>query len=234
MANEHIGDRAELFALGAVDENENVTIERHLRGCLSCAQLVGSAERDIALIASMESRREAPSELAGRIDYVLQVNRASASARRDRRPWLPAAALAAALVLGLLPSAYFWSQSRILHDEMAAQSAAMARIAAEPHRTARFRTMHENAPAEVVYAMDGSWYVVVVRGASKALSVAWMHGGERTMLGKTASRGDLAMLYLPNSHRMDRLALMDGDRVIAEATLSWQRTLPSRQGGRSG
>lgn len=233
MAYEHIGDRAELYALGAVDESERATIERHLLGCLSCAELVGSAERDVALIASMESRREAPSELAGRINQMLQVNRASTFPRGDRQPWALATALAAALVLGLLPSAYLWSQNRALHGAMLAQSAAMERLAGD-HRSATFRAMYASPPAEVMYAPDGSWYFVVVRGASRPLAVAWMHDGERTMLGSAIPRGNLAMLYLPKSHRMDRLALMDGTRVIAEATLSWQKIIPNRPAARSG
>jgi hypothetical protein len=61
-----------------------------------------------------------------------------------------------------------------------------------------------------------------VRGASKPLSVAWMHDGQQTMLGSAVPKGNVAMLYLPKSHRMDHLALMDGDRVVGEASLSWQ------------
>ncbi len=84
-----------------------------------------------------------------------------------------------------------------------------------------------------MYGTDGTWYVVVVLDPSRPLAVAWMHDGERTMLGSVIPRGNLAMLYLPKSHRMDRLALMDGDRIVAQATLSWQRTVPNRQGARS-
>jgi hypothetical protein len=102
------------------------------------------------------------------------------------------------------------------------------------HRSAAFRTLPGNPPADVMYAPDGSWYFVVVRGASRPLAVAWMHDGERTMLGSAIPRGNLAVLYLPKSHRMDRLALMDGTRVIAEATLSWQKTIPNRPAVRSG
>ena len=121
-----------------------------------------------------------------------------------------------------------------MHAAMLAQDAAMARVTGSPHRMAAFHPMQASPPAEVAYALDGSWYVIVVRGASKTLSVAWMHGKQRTMLGDAVPRGDLAMLYLPKSHRMDRLVLMDGDRILAQATLSWERTPPSRQGGRSG
>jgi anti-sigma factor RsiW len=225
MTHEYVAERAELYALGALDDDERRAIEAHLRECSSCTRLVGAAERDVALIASMEAHRTAPPELAARIERMIQPQRTA---------WPLAYALAAALLVGLLPSAYFWSENRRMHATMLAQNAVMERLAGAPHRMTRFHPMQPSSPAEVVYAPDGSWYLVVVRNAGKALDVAWMHDGERTMLGRAIPRGNLAMLYLPKSHRMNRLALMDGDRVVAEATLSWRRSGPNRQGARSG
>jgi anti-sigma factor RsiW len=233
MTHEHIGDSAELYALGALVDDERAAIEAHLRECSECAQVIATAERDVALIASMEERRAAPPDLGRRIEAIVQTNAMPATTRIKRPAWPLPAALAAALLVGLLPSAYLWSQNRALHGDMLAQSAAMERLTGARHRTALFQTAPGSPTAEVAYALDGSWYVVVVRGASKTLAVAWMHDGVHTMLGNATPHGNLAMLYLPKSHRMDRLALMDGDRVVAQASLSWQRTPPSRQAGRS-
>jgi hypothetical protein len=233
MTHEHVEDRAALFALGALDEAERAAVETHLRGCTACALTVAAAEEDVALVASMEARYEAPAELEGRIAGMLRPSR-TVSGRTQRTQWTIPAALAAVLVLGLLPPAALWTENRRLHDAMLAQSSAMDRIAVGSHRTARFQSTGAPLGAEVMYAPDGSWYVVVVRNARKSLQLAWMHAGERTMLGSTVSLGDVAMIYLPKSHRMDRLALMDGDRIVAEASLSWQRTTPSRLNARSG
>jgi anti-sigma factor RsiW len=218
---EHVEDRAALYALGALSDDEVSAIDAHLRECSACAQEVGAAEDDVALIVSSEPQRTPPAALDARIGRLVQARSIEVQRRSWGQSW-PAAAMAAALLLGLLPSAYFWSQSRTMHGAMLAQSSAIGRLATAPHRTAHFRTTSASPPAEVMYAVDGSWYVVVVRGASKSLSVAWMHDGVHTMLGNAVPSGDVAMLYLPKSHRMDRLALMDGDRVVAEATLSWQ------------
>lgn len=233
MTRGHIEDRAELYALGALDPAETSAIETHLRECSTCAQIVGTAERDVALIALRESRRNAPPELTRRIERTLAATRMRALPRTGRHPWPLGVALAAAFLVGLLPSAYFWSEYRTLHGTMLAQNAVMERLASADHRTAAFHTVHGASRAEVVYAPDGSWYLVVVRDPSRTLAVAWMHDGERTMLGNAVPRGGLAMLYLPKSHRMDRLALMDGNRIVAQASLSWQRTGPSPQGARS-
>ena len=182
MNHDHVADRAELYALGALDPGENATIETHLRQCSSCARIVGSAERDVALIASRETRRNAPPELAGRIERTLEVNQ-SEPLRTGRYAWRLPAALAAALLIGLLPSAYFWSEYRTLHGAMLAQNAAMERLASAAHRTATFQAAHGTSRAEVIYGTDGSWYLVVVRDPSRTLAVAWMHDGEHTMLG---------------------------------------------------
>jgi Putative zinc-finger len=233
MSYDHVADLAAPYALGALSDHERAAFEAHVRKCGSCAALVGAAERDVALIASMEARHPAPPELAGRVANAL----GPVATRRAQSPQWPAwmaGAVAAALLVGLLPSLYFWQENRTLHNAMTAQSEAMERIAAGPHLTAAFRSVPGSPAASVTYAPDGSWYLIVVHDASKALGVAWMHEGRHTMLGKTAPRGSVAMLYLPKSHRMDRLALMDGPRIVAQADLWWQKTSPNRPGARSG
>jgi hypothetical protein len=42
------------------------------------------------------------------------------------------------------------------------------------------------------------------------------------MLGTAMPHGDVALLYLPKSKRMDQLALMDGEQVVASAQLAFQ------------
>jgi hypothetical protein len=234
MIDRHVADLAELYALGVLDDDARAAVDAHLQHCPSCAAFIASAERDVALIASMESRLQAPPELQGRIERLVDTGMTLLPERAYARKWTLPAALAAALIVGLLPSVYFWSENRSMHGAMLTQSAAIERVAGAPHRTTAFHVMPGGSPADVMYAPDGSWYVVVVRGSSRPLSVAWMHDGTHTMLGDAIPRGNIAMLYLPKSHRMDRLALMDGDRVVAEAALSWRKTALSRRGARSG
>jgi hypothetical protein len=209
----HISDEAALYALGSLSDDERAAIDAHVQSCSSCAALLGTAEQDVAFVASMEPQHDAPALLAGRIARTLD--------RKTTWQWQPFAALAAAFVIGLLPSAYFWQQNQSLHATMSAQTAAMQRVASAPHRMAHFRGMTDRGSASVMYAADGSWYVVLVRDVSKSLEVAWMHDGEKTMLGTAQPHDGVAMLYLPQSHRMDRLALMDGARTVAVADLSY-------------
>ncbi|MGB8520986.1 MAG: anti-sigma factor, partial [Candidatus Tumulicola sp.] len=174
MRYEHVEDRAALYAFGALPDDERAAIDAHLRECTVCMEEIGAAEDDVARIVLAEPQHTPPAALETRIGQLVQPRFLEAQRRPQRMAWPYAAAMAAALLLGLLPSAYFWSANRAAHVAMLAQSDAMVRLASAPHRTARFQPANASPPAEVMYALDGSWYVVVVRSASKALAVAWM------------------------------------------------------------
>jgi len=223
MSGRHFEEEAALYALGLLDAEETARLNAHLLECVHCAQIVGRAEADVATIAGAEKRRSAPLELELRIERTLR-REAGESVRPSRRPAIRflAAAVAAAFVIGMIPAAFFWQQNRSLQNEIAAESAAMNRLAAAPHRVAAFASANGRDMAKVMYGRDGSWYFVMVPYAPKPLHVAWMHDGQKTVLGEAMPHGSMATLYLPKSHRMDRLALMDGETVVAEAQLSYE------------
>ncbi|HTA40157.1 MAG TPA: zf-HC2 domain-containing protein [Candidatus Acidoferrales bacterium] len=215
--SDHIGDDAALFALGMLDEVSRRRIEAHVATCDACAAELGEAESEVATLAAAEPQYRLPATFAA--PAAPQPVRTKP---RGRPPWFASAvAVAAVLIFGFAPSLYMWQQNRAMHDSMVAENAAMKQLAAGPFRTASFAAMTDGSDARVMYSPDGSWYVVLVRGATRALQVAWMHDGERTMLGTAQPHGDVAMLYLPRSHRMDQLALVDGPNVVAEAQLAY-------------
>ncbi|MGA8535409.1 MAG: hypothetical protein WB615_14975 [Candidatus Tumulicola sp.] len=209
----HVGDDAALYALGALDESSRRAVERHARGCRQCNRLLGLAEDDVARMTFAEPQRLPPPNL---------LRRAEEHVPRVRPGWPVWGGLAAALLLAILPSAYYLQQNRVMHEAMSAHADAMSRLAETAVRSTAFAGMTGEASARVMYPPDGSWYVILVRGSSAALDVAWMHDHRRTMLGRTQPYGDVAMLYLPKSHRMDQLALVDGQRVVAEAQLAYE------------
>ncbi len=228
---DHIGDLAALYALGALDEGERLEVEQHIDTCTACAHLLARAQEDVATIASAQAQHVPPPELAARIAGIASGDEAALpSAPPARRRGAPAwiAAVAAAVVLAVLPSAYFMSENAAMHRAMLADAAAMARISSSPHKNVAFTglgtadTGTGNAEAHVMYGPDGSWYCVIVRGITRPLQVVWPHDGERTMLGTAVPHGDVALLYLPKSHRMEQLALMQEDRVVASAQLAFQ------------
>ena len=213
-ALDHVGDNAALYALGVLGEDERSRVDEHVRDCTQCERLLGSAEDDVAIIAAAQVSSNAPAGLSDRIEATL-----GGRPRRKSNALWPFA-MAAALVVGLLPSAYFWQEGRAMREAVVAESAAVDRMTANPHRTVPFHGLGPGA-ASVTYAPDGSWYVVVVRNASHPMHVVWMHDGEKTPLGAAMPHGDVATLYLPKSHRMDTLAIVDGSVVVAEAQLTY-------------
>ena len=212
--SEHFEDRASLYALGLLGDDERAAVESHLRGCTQCAAAVAEAEDDVALMVAAQPQHAAPPGLGARVERTL------APARTAARPtWIYA--MAAAIVIAFLPAAWMWNQNRSMQAAIAMQTAAMNQVANAPHRTASFKAVPGNGSAMVAYAPNGEWYVIVVKDVSKALDVVWMHDGTHTMLGRAVPHGNVATLYLPKSHRMNSLALMDGNQIVAQAQLRY-------------
>ncbi|MBV8490530.1 MAG: hypothetical protein JO199_08375 [Candidatus Eremiobacteraeota bacterium] len=225
MSGGHFGDDAALYALGILDDRERRTVEEHAARCAACAHLLAAAENDVTAASATQTAHDVPDALTRRVEQLFSRGEVIALHPKRARPpiWRSAlaAAVAAALVAGIFPAAYFWQRDAAMQQAMANEAAAMNRLASTPHRTVAFSSPNAAPEAHVMYGNDGSWYVVLVRGASHALSVAWMHDGQQTMLGTVEPHGDVAMLYLPKSHRMDRLALMDGSEIVAQAQLAY-------------
>lgn len=209
--SEHIGELAALYALGALDVTECEAADRHLAGCDACRRLLAQAQADVAAMEAERPQHEPPKALRERLERTL-AGPTMRPARGFLGPWL---AIAAAVAIAIGPAGYLMHQNAAMRASMTTSGQALARIAARPHRTVAFTGMN----ARVMYAKDGSWYVVVVRGAQAGLAVVWPHDGTQTMLGTATTTGDVALLYLPKSHRMNRLTLVRNGRVVGQAQL---------------
>jgi anti-sigma factor RsiW len=205
---DHLGELAALYALGALDAREAADADEHLARCEACRRLLAQAQTDLTAMELLRPEVEPPAQLRGRIQRSL-----TASPRKPlRRAGL---AIAAAILVAVLPAGYLVQQNLAMHQSMLVESEAMARVASSPHRTVAFA----GTDARVMYAPDGSWYCVVIRGASTPLHVVWPHDGQQTMLGTAVPHGNVALLYLPKSHPMRTLSLMLDGRVVGQAQL---------------
>ncbi|MGB6985555.1 MAG: zf-HC2 domain-containing protein [Candidatus Aquilonibacter sp.] len=201
---DHLGELAALYALGVLEPREARAAEEHLLGCDACRRLLAQAQADVTAMAAAQAQLDPP--LRDRAPV----------ARGVRRPfnhaWL---AVAAAFAIAILPAGYLFEQNLSMHQAMLADEQAMARVATSPHRTVAFSGMD----AHVMYGPDGSWYCIVIRGATAPLHVMWPHDGTQTMLGTAVPHGDVALLYLPKSHRMHQLSLMQNGVLVGQAQL---------------
>jgi len=201
---DHLGELAALYALGILEPNEQRSAEEHLTHCDACRRLLAQAEADVAAMAASQPQFEPPATLRAPRTQV----------RRTPGPamWL---AVAAAVAIAVLPSGYLLEQNLAMRQSELMESQVMARLMTGPHRTVAFA----GTDARVMYAPDGSWYCIVIRGATAPFHVMWPHDGMQTMLGTAMPHGDIALLYLPKSHRMNQLSLMKDGQVVGQAQL---------------
>jgi anti-sigma-K factor RskA len=131
-AHEQFADDLALLALGALQGDERVTIEKHLEECSSCRRELEQLRGDMALLALSTSGPAPPRRSRERLlKAIAQEPRAQKTTSRRSLwtflPWLATAAL-------LLVACFFWQQSdrlaqRVarLQDESAQQQAQLER-----------------------------------------------------------------------------------------------------------
>jgi anti-sigma factor RsiW len=212
---DHIGENAALYALGLLDDADASSLLAHAATCDPCSRLLAQAQDDVAAMAETEPQYEAPPELATRLARSVDKKLVIPSSISRRHWYAPALAFAAALALSTVPASYLINQNRAMTSSMV-YADAVERMVSSPHRTVAFKGTN----AMVMYGNDGSWYAVFAKGA-KALNVVWKHDGQMTMLGTMVRHGDVALLYLPKSHRMDQLAIMSDGQVVSQANLAF-------------
>lgn len=213
MQHQHIGDDAALYALGVLTNAEVQRVDEAARVCDTCAAALATAFDDVTALAEADVQFETPPGFGPMRDAPPQHRAFARNPRMFVPVWL---ATAAAIVIGVMPSLYFYGQNRAMHDAMSMEQQAFTRVMSEPHRTVAFA----GSDARVMYAPDGSWYCVVINGERVPMHVMWPHDGTQTDLGATKVAGATGMLYLPKSHRMGELQLVaDDGSIMGKATL---------------
>jgi anti-sigma-K factor RskA len=131
-AHEQFADDLALLALGALQGDERVALEKHLEGCFACRRELERLRGDMALLALSASGPAPPQRSRERLLKAIAKEPRAQKAAPLRSswaivPWLAAAAL-------LLVAGFFWQQSdrlaqRVAHlqDESAQQQAQLER-----------------------------------------------------------------------------------------------------------
>lgn len=198
-AHEHIGELAELYALGALNDVERAGVDRHVRSCAECAARVGDAER---LVADTIAEREPPAQLDRRVRATLAPRRAPALM------WAAfAAAIAAAFVIGLFvqrPQPFEADRDR-----------ALVAMVGSHFLHAQFTLLATDAPqAKVIYGRGKPWRFFIAQ-TTRAYVVRTQSG---VVLGAMHVSGDAAELFVANTTART-FELFDGSRPVAKVTL---------------
>jgi hypothetical protein len=212
---DHIDELAELYVVGSLDDLDRQRVERHVATCALCASRLHDAEKAVAELAMGQPLYE-PSHVLG-----LRLREAVAPPQRQHHWWTVGLAFAAALAIAFIPTWLAVDRTRIVTQAMRQDERALARIAAAPsfNRAAFVSPRKKPMDAKVLYGPRGDWYYVVVMHPKPGMQVAYVHNGRMEMLGTVAAHGETGTLYLPVNHKMDELALLEGDTVVADAHL---------------
>ncbi len=192
----HIGESAELYALGSLDRDERAAIDRHVAGCPECLRRLGEAEETVLALERAVRPLAAPRQGGAPLPFE----------RRGISAWWLAPAVAAALVLGLI----------FARQQPQSDPATLAMITS--HFAHSQFTSTGGPSAKVIYARDRSWYYVIVAGTYR-YAVYGVRDGESTPLGAIDPSGSTSRLFKRSAVAFDRIELRDGARTVETAAI---------------
>jgi Putative zinc-finger len=205
--NKHIDEMAELYALGTLDEAERAAVDAHAVECEVCAQRLGEAESTIAF---MEYSAAVPASLDRRMSAVFV---------RAPRFRVPAGLVAAAFVIGLLPSLWFWNADRSARTFDADRQQAVQAMVTSHFAHAQFAPLAPDAPkAKLIYARTGKW-IFAVAESGRPLSLRAQAAQGEVALGTLHVSGRAAELFVPLAPAARTFALYDGNKEVERVTL---------------
>lgn len=203
---EHLGEDAELYSLGLLDEDAARIVERHIAECSACAERVSQAQGVAASLAAALPAEEPSPALERRLF-------AAARPRLERKPFDARVwgAIAAAFVIGLLPSIWYAARQAPPSPHTLA---AVAMI--ESHFNHAQFAGAGAPPAKVIYARDRSWLYVMVTGSHRYDLYA-IRGNAARLIGSTLPQPTSSELFVTQPGALDALQLRDGTTIVESA-----------------
>ena len=211
----HIGDDAELYALGVLGDAERIALDAHLAQCGECRRRVGEAEETLLEMDRHVALQDPPADLAERL-------------RAGRRPRAVSSgfswyALAAAFLIGLLPSTWFVTSTMQTKRSESLHSAALLAMVRSHFAHAQFTAAPGGPDAKVIFARNGSWLYIIV-AEKKAYHVVLepvLRSHEIVDdVGTTRLYGDGSELFVASPPRATAVELVnDAGATVARASI---------------
>ena len=212
---EHLGEDAELYPLGILDDDAARNVERHVAVCSECAERVAQAQAVAASLATALPQATPSPALERRL-------------REAARPQLGAArapasifrfALAAAVALAFLGLGW---QQLILQQRLKAEDVALVTMVHSHFNHVSMSPESANpVAAKILYARDGSWiYIIADRPGGSLHAIAETATGT-VDLGVLTSTGESASLLVHPHERIRSMILQRAGANVASAKLAY-------------
>ncbi len=206
---DHVGELAELYALGDLSVAERERVDRHARECPQCAQRLGEAEATVLRLIEADAVQASVTPLR-RI-------------RSRSTNWATLAAIAAAFLIGLLPWGVQTLRQRAstpLSTTRDANQLAMNAMLAGHFLHAPLVPLAANAPAgKVIYAREGGWIYVIVAAGAAPLDVDVVSGSTRARVATLDASAQTRAAFVPTSEAIQSVELLEGSTPIAQAKI---------------
>jgi hypothetical protein len=222
-ASQHLGEDAELYALGALERDERERIDAHAATCAACARALAAAMATVAALDDAAIEPVAPPAALGR--RIAASARAANPSLTRRAAWpLPsvlttAASVALAIGIGAGALVEHGRDTR----EAARQSAIVATLADAHFLHVSLTPRAAGVPAsKAIYGRDGAWLYVVIDAATCACRVVVRTATGERDLGPPDTRGTTATLFTRDAVHPTSVALVDdAGRIRADAQLAY-------------
>jgi anti-sigma factor RsiW len=210
MRDDHVGENAELYALGELDELEAARVEHHARTCDECTRRLGEAEATVLqLIESGNVPTARPAPLDRRVRFAPPASRTPA--------WI--AAVAAAFVIGLLPWGVMMTQRPVASTS--SQPAIDAMLAGH-FAHAPLVALRPGVPAaKVIYPRESGWIYILVGAGQDSFDVATVVKGNRTIVASLAPSGVTRAVFVNVPGRVDAVELLQSGTPVAGARIAY-------------
>jgi hypothetical protein len=210
MRDDHIGENAELYALGELDELEAARVERHARTCAACSSRLGDAEATVLqLVEAGGVTTVVPEGLDRRVRFVPPAP--------ATRAWI--GAVAAAFVLGLLP--WGWTMTQQHQNGSTAQPAVDAMLVGHFSHAPLLPLQSGAPPAKVIYAREGGWIYVLAGAGTTSLDVATVTAGRTVVVAALAPSGATRAAFVKIAGRVDAVELLENGKPISAAHVAY-------------
>jgi anti-sigma-K factor RskA len=212
---EHLGENAELYPLGLLDDDAVRDVERHIALCFACAERVAQAQSVAAALAAALPQSTPSPALERRLRESARPRLGVTKARATIFPFAIAAAIAL-VFLGL-----GW-QTLVLQQRLKTEDVALVTMV-HSHFNHVSMAPESASPvaAKILYARDGSWMYIIADKPGGSLHAIAETATGTIDLGPLTSTGETASLLLHPRQRIRSVLLQRAGTNVASARLTY-------------